>query len=94
MSGLQRQLLFVLIAVNIGVHFGNLPFWIPAIGVLFVVWRWLADFYHIPCPGRIAAFFLACVGSVGVWFEHGTVIGDPASTSLLVLMVSLKVFEI
>jgi protein-glutamine gamma-glutamyltransferase len=94
MSGLQQRLVYALVIVNVAVHFGDLPSWIPTLGVLFVSWRWAADLVRIPCPGRIGAAVIALLCGVGVWVEFGRFIGDPASTGLLLIMVALKTLEI
>ncbi|MGE0763173.1 MAG: DUF3488 and DUF4129 domain-containing transglutaminase family protein [Bdellovibrionales bacterium] len=95
MNGWQRRLVFILIMANVVVHYGDMPSWIPTLGLLFVGWRWVADLYHrIPCPGRVGAAIFAVVATVGVWAEFSRLIGDPASTALLIIMVALKTFEI
>jgi protein-glutamine gamma-glutamyltransferase len=94
MSGIQQRLVYALVIVNVCVHFGDLPTWIPTIGVLFVCWRWAADLVRIPCPGRLGAAIFAAFCGAGIWAEFGRIIGDPASTALLVTMIALKALEI
>lgn len=94
MTGWQRRLVFILVAANVAVHYGDVPAWIPSLALLFVGWRWLADIYRIPCPGRWGAAIFAAAATFGVWAEFARLIGDPASTALLVIMVALKTFEI
>lgn len=94
MTGLQQRLIYLLVLVNVGIHFGELPSWIPSLGMVFVLWRWVADLVPIPCPGRYWAAILAAICAFAIWAEFGKVIGDPASTALLITMVALKSFEI
>jgi len=94
MNSFRQRLLYALVLLNIVPHFTNLPKWIPTIAILFVCWRWLGDLIRIPVPGRWGAAFLALLGTGAVYGEFGRLMGDEASTSLLILMVSLKVFEI
>jgi len=96
MNGLHLRLVYLLVMVNVAVHItdDDLPLWIPTLGLVFVAWRWIADFVKIPCPGRWGAAGFAFVCSLGIWAEFGRLIGDPAATALLVVMVALKTFEI
>lgn len=96
MNGLHLRLVYLLVMVNVAVHVtdDDLPKWITLIGLVFVSWRWIADFVKIPVPGRWGAAGFAVVCSVGIWAEFGRLIGDPAATALLIVMVALKTFEI
>jgi hypothetical protein len=95
-NGLHLRLVYLLVIVNVAVHFDDqdLTNWIPLLGLVFVGWRWIGDHVRIPVPGRWIAALFASVASVGIWAEFGNLIGDPASTALLCVMVSLKTFEI
>ncbi len=94
MTGLQQRLVYLLVAINVAIQIGDLPIWIPTLGITFVLWRWLADVYRVWCPGRWGAAVIGAIASGGVYLEFNTLIGDPASTALLVLMISLKALEI
>jgi len=94
MTGLQQRLVYILVAINVVVHIGDMPLWIPAISLVFVLWRWLADVYRLWCPGRWGAAFLGALGTGAVYIEFNRLIGDPASTAILLIMVSLKTLEI
>lgn len=94
MSAFHLRLVYILVAVNVLAHIGDLPIWIIGYAMVFIIWRWLHDVTSIYCPGRWGAAFFGVVGSVGIWFQFNKLIGDPASSALLVVMIALKTLEV
>lgn len=94
MTGLQQRLVYILVAINVAMHIGDLPHWIPTLGIIFVLWRWLADVLNLWCPGRAGTAVIGALVSGGIYLEFNRLIGDPASTAILLLMISLKTLEV
>lgn len=90
----NKRFVYFLVALNILPHSVELPRWIIALGLTFVLWKYASDHFRIPTPNRWTTPILGFLCGLGIFNEYGTVMGDEASASVLVLAVALKLFEV
>ncbi len=90
----NAKFVYFLVALNILPHSVELPNWVIISGLTFVFWKYASDHFNIPTPNRWLIYGLGLLTGLGVFFEYGTVMGDEASASILVIAVSLKLFEV
>lgn len=74
-------------------HFVLLPAWLPAILCLCVAWRIAAERRGWRAPGRGVRMLLAVAALAIVLAEYRTINGVTAGSTLLVIMVALKLVE-
>ena len=90
----SKPFLYVLVAINVLPHAEDLPLWVIAFSLGFVVWSFAADRSALPRPNRWISGLFGLLCAWGVWNQFGVIWGDPASTALLVLLVGVKLFEL
>jgi hypothetical protein len=90
----NRKFVYFLVGLNILPHWVELPDWVIGLGLTFVLWKYASEHFKIPIPGKYSVHVLGFLSALGVYNEYGTVLGDEASASVLVLTVSLKLFEV
>ncbi len=90
----HQKFLFLLIALNILPHVLHVPIWVSIISIALVFYKSLGEFFPIPVPRRIFLNGAALVSTVLVYRHFETLAGDEASTALLLILVSLKLFEV
>ncbi|NQZ00891.1 MAG: DUF3488 domain-containing transglutaminase family protein [Bdellovibrionales bacterium] len=90
----NRRFVYFLVGLNILPHWVELPDWVIGFGLTFVLWKYASEHFNIPVPGKYSVHVLGFLSALGVYNEYGTVLGDEASASVLVLTVSLKLFEV
>lgn len=87
------RFLYFLVLFNFLPHVFDLPPWVMILSVTFVMWKMLADRGHLFVPGRWISLILAGFSGLGVFAQYGNLFGGEASTALLLLMTSIKLFE-
>lgn len=74
-------------------HLPHLPLFIPLFCAVFALWRWMSAHYAWALPGVLARTLLTLTALGGIALVFGTVLGRDAGTSLLTLMLGLKLLE-
>ncbi len=82
-----------LVALNFLPFFGELPAWILISATLILSWNFLIIVRKIGAPPSWLRICLGLVAMVGVFFQFGTLAGEEAATSLLILLSGLKLME-
>ncbi len=78
----------------LALHIQRLPLWL-SLGVCgLVAWRFLVENYGWRHPPRLIRWCLLLAAVVAVFNSYGTLLGRDAGTSLLALLVALKILEI
>lgn len=90
----NARFVYFLVALNILPHSVELPHWVIFTGLLFVLWKYATDHFKLPVPNRWVVHGIGALVGLGVFLEYGTIMGDEASASVLVIAVSLKLFEV
>lgn len=90
----NARFVYFLVALNILPHAVELPGWVITAGLTFVFWKYTSDHFNIPTPNKWVIHGLGILSALGVFAEYGTIVGDEASASVLVVAVSLKLFEV
>lgn len=71
----------------------RVPSWVPLIGLLFALWRWMAATRSLRLPATWARSLVALVLVAGVLVRYHTLNGLTAGTALLILMGAVKLLE-
>ncbi|MCC6208205.1 MAG: DUF3488 domain-containing transglutaminase family protein [Gammaproteobacteria bacterium] len=74
-------------------HLPHLPLFIPLFCAVFALWRWMSAHYAWALPGVLARTLLTLTALGGISLVFGTILGRDAGTSLLTLMLGLKLLE-
>ena len=90
----NAKFVYFLVALNILPHSVELPQWVIVAGLTFVLWKYASEHFNIPTPNKWMIHGLGLLMGFGVFAEYGTIMGDEASASVLVMAVSLKLFEV
>ena len=85
-------LLFSLLLVMLP-HVPRLPWWTTALLVLCAVWRLASTRGQVRPPGRWVIGLLGLVCAAGIALHYRHLFGREASTTLLVVMLALKLLE-
>ena len=92
----DRAQLWMLASLGLVVlpHAGRLPWWIS----VFAFGTGVAHFQLLRHPGwkapRLLVHFAALAGAAGVFLHYGTLLGKNAGVALLIVMLTLKLFEL
>lgn len=96
-SGAREQrdqaVLLLAVALVVAPHFEHLRTW--SFVALASAWAWRAWLTQTlkPAPDRFVMFVLLALGTGGVWWEYGTLIGRDAGVNFLLVLIGLKVLE-
>lgn len=74
-------------------HVSHLPWWLTAIALLCVAWRWGVHRGLISYPPKRLQFLFALLLTAGVYLHYRTFAGHVAGTAMLLAMYSLKLLE-
>lgn len=74
-------------------HFANLPAWLIALVTGIVLGKLAAMRYPRLKPGRLVIFLLTLGALAGIQLQYTTIFGPTAGTSLLIVMLFLKLLE-
>jgi transglutaminase-like putative cysteine protease len=75
-------------------HLAHMPKWLGLILALVFAWRWLKNSDNYQPPHIVARVVITIVGVAAVLMAHGTIIGRRAATTLLTVMLVLKLLEL
>ena len=91
----RRDILVLLLAVAFVVvpHFEYLPWWATALLVLMLFWRGFLTVTQHPLPGRMLMLPLLIGAAFAVYLQHGSVVGQQAGVTFLLLLMALKLLE-
>jgi transglutaminase-like putative cysteine protease len=91
----RRDVLVLLFAVTLVVvpHFEHLPWWATALLVLMLFWRGFLTATQQPLPGRVLMVPLLLGAAFAVYLQHGTLVGQQAGVTFLLLLMALKLLE-
>lgn len=88
-----NKFVYFLVGLNLIPHLFDMPVWVTGASFTFLAWRVATDFTRVPSPGKWGTIVIAVVFTLLIVNHYGTFIGDEASTATLLIMVSLKTFE-
>lgn len=88
-----QLLLLLVITFNVIPHTFVLPPWITATSATFLLWTALHLFKDVVLPPTWLRTMLAIAGTLGVFLEWHTILGQEPATGLLVYLASLKMLE-
>jgi protein-glutamine gamma-glutamyltransferase len=91
----RRDILVLLLAVAFVVvpHFEHLPWWATLLLVVMLVWRGVIAARQLSAPGRVLLLPLLVGAAAGVYLQHGTLVGQEAGVTFLLLLMALKLLE-
>ena len=91
----RRDILVLLAAVAFVVmpHFEHIPWWTTALLILMLFWRGFLTATQHPLPGRMMMLPLLIGAAFAVYLQHGTVVGQQAGVTFLLLLMALKLLE-
>jgi transglutaminase-like putative cysteine protease len=91
----RRDILVLLFAVAFVVvpHFEHLPWWATSLLLLMLLWRGVIAARQLSVPGRILLLPLLIGAAAGVYLQHGTLVGQEAGVTFLLLLMALKLLE-
>lgn len=90
----HKPFLYFLVAINVLPHAVEMPEWITIASLLILVWSFASDLFGRFRPHRWIVLGIAIFCVTGVLNQFGVLWGDTASSALLMLLVSLKTFEL
>lgn len=93
MKGRSHFFVYALVAFNIFPHVFDQPLWVVMASYTFLGWKLASDLTRVPQPGRWGTLFLAAAFTLLIVNQFGSFVGDEASTATLLIMASLKTFE-
>lgn len=83
-----------LVLFNILPHVLTVPYWVTVLFLTFFAWKFLADSTSVPAPGKWLQALFGVMAFALVFSQYGTIVGDEAATSLLIILVGVKFFEV
>src|SRR5512139_3531627 len=91
----RRDILVLLLAVTLVVvpHFEHLPWWATLLLVVMLLWRGVIAAKQLSVPGRTWLLPLLIGAGAGVYLQHGTLVGQEAGVTFLLLLMALKLLE-
>src|SRR5689334_1743229 len=95
----QTFVLTTSVAVVCLPHFFEIPFWCTIASVALMIYRYLSDVgqqvigVHVPKPNRWILYLMSISATGLIYFSYGTLQGPEACTTLLVLLLGLKLNE-
>ncbi len=75
-------------------HLHYLPIWASLSCFVLVMWRGLHDVQRFPMPNKFVLFVIFALIVIGVLSTYSTILGRQAGSTLLILLLCLKLFEI
>ncbi len=92
----RRDILVLLAAVSLvaAPHLEHLPWWATALLLLMLFWRAFLIVAQQPLPGRFLMVPLLAGAAVGVYLQYGTLLGQQAGVTFLLLLMTLKLLEL
>ncbi|WP_252374538.1 DUF3488 and transglutaminase-like domain-containing protein [Hydrogenophaga sp. 2FB] len=90
-----RDTLFLLAVVGwvVAMQVAHIPWWCSALTAGVLVWRTTLALRGLPLPGWPARLGLLVITMVATWATHGTVLGQDAGVTLVVVLLALKTLE-
>jgi transglutaminase-like putative cysteine protease len=91
----RRDMTVLLLAVALVVlpHFEHLPWWAASVLMLLLVWRGFLTLAQQPLPGRMMMLPLLIAAAFAAYLQHGTLVGQQAGVTFLLLLMALKLLE-
>ncbi|HEX5640013.1 MAG TPA: DUF3488 and transglutaminase-like domain-containing protein [Burkholderiaceae bacterium] len=91
----RRDILVLLFAVAFVAlpHLEHLPWWATSLLLLMLFWRGFLTVAQQPLPGRYLLVPLLLGAGLGVYLQHGTLVGQQAGVTFLLLLMALKLLE-
>ena len=91
----RRDILVLLFAVAFVAlpHIEHLPWWATSLLLLMLFWRGILTVAQQPLPGRYLLVPLLLGAGFGVYLQHGTLVGQQAGVTFLLLLMALKLLE-
>jgi transglutaminase-like putative cysteine protease len=91
-----RHLFWLLagLALVVAPHLQRLPWWLNLIALMLFAWRSYLAFGERALPQKWLLALLVVGGMVGVFLTYRTIFGRDSGVALLVLFLSLKLFEL
>jgi len=91
----RRDILVLLLAVTFVAlpHFEHLPWWTIALLLLMLFWRGFLIVAQLPLPGRFLMVPLLLGAGAGIYLQYGTLVGQQAGVTFLLLLMALKLLE-
>jgi transglutaminase-like putative cysteine protease len=91
----RRDILVLLLAVTFVVvpHFEHLPWWATLLLLVMLLWRGVIAAKQLSVPGRVLLLPLLVGAAAGVYLQHGTLVGQEAGVTFLLLLMALKLLE-
>ena len=91
----RRDILVLLFAVAFVAlpHLEHLPWWATSLLLLMLFWRAFLTVAQHPLPGRYLLIPLLLGAGFGVYLQHGTLVGQQAGVTFLLLLMALKLLE-
>jgi protein-glutamine gamma-glutamyltransferase len=91
----RRDILVLLLAVTFVVvpHFEHLPWWATLLLLVMLAWRGVIAARQLSVPGRTLLLPLLIGAAAGVYLQHGTLVGQEAGVTFLLLLMALKLLE-
>lgn len=75
-------------------HLAKMPIWLPLALSLLVFWRWTQRSEPYKPPHMVIRVIVTILGVSAVLIAHGSIIGRRAATTLLTVMLVLKLIEL
>lgn len=89
----MNKYVYFIVALNLIPHVFDMPIWVVGASFTFLAWRIATDLTRVPALGKWGIISAGAISTLLVVNHYGTFIGDEASTATLLIMVSLKTFE-
>ncbi|MDO9434862.1 DUF3488 and transglutaminase-like domain-containing protein [Hydrogenophaga sp.] len=98
LSGLPREArdtLFLLAVIGwvVAMQIGHIPWWCTALTAGVLVWRSTLTLRGLPLPGWPWRLGLLLITMAATWASHGTLLGQDAGVTLVVVLLALKTLE-
>jgi transglutaminase-like putative cysteine protease len=90
---LPNSLLLIGLTLVVLPHVPHLPAWLSVACFAVIGWRFLFDAGYVPLPNRFWRLVLLVIAILALLVTYRTLVGLQAGTALLVLMLTLKLFE-
>ncbi len=74
-------------------HLEHLPWWLPAVTLVIVLWRWGVHRGQVSYPPQRLLFLFALLLIAAIYLHYRTLLGHISGTALLLAMYTLKLLE-
>lgn len=85
--------LLLLVVFNLIPGFILGPVWAAALCTLFLAYRTWIEVSGFPMPPRPVLWIMQVVVIASVWYNYRTFLGDQPASSILILLLGIKIFE-